>query len=134
MTKILSHAESGDSPTPIKPTYALPEPYALLLAKLEEVECYTHTVLQQYPRAERHLLCADIRISLAIIQRLSVVAWKRYHKKTTLQDLDVEVEILRTWIRKSLRLKYITPHRYEIWARQVNEVGRMVGGWIKAAA
>ena len=104
MPEILSHDLSGDSPTIIKPKYALPEPYALLLAKLEEVEGYTHTALQQYPRAERHLLCADIRNSLAIIQRLSVVSWKRYHKKTTLQDLDVEVEILRTWIRKSLRL------------------------------
>jgi hypothetical protein len=32
-----------------------------------------------------------------------------------------------------LRLKYITPRRYEIWVRHVNEIGRMVGGWLKAA-
>lgn len=134
MSSHLSHEAPGDSPAHKTTKYALPEPYAALLAKLEEVEGYTHTVLQQYPRSERHLLCADIRNSLAIIQRLSVVAWKRYHKKTTLQDLDVEVEILRMWIRKSLRLKYITPHRYETWARHVNEIGRMVGGWMKAAA
>lgn len=69
---------------------------------------------------------------MAAIQRLIVVAWKRYHKKTTLQDLDVEVEVLRGWLRKSVRLKYITARRYEIWARHVNEIGRMVGGWIKS--
>jgi len=106
----------------------------MLLAKIEEVENYTHTVLQQYPKIERHLLCHDIRASLAQIQRLAVVAWKRYHKKTTLQGLDVEVEILRIWIRKSVRLKYITPNRYQVWTQHVNEIGRMVGGWIKAAA
>jgi len=107
-------------------------PYAMLLAKIEEVETYTHTVLQQYPRIECYALCADIRSALASIQRLSVVAWKRYHKKTTLQDLDVEVEVLRMWIRKSLRLHYITPNRYEVWTRHVNEIGKMIGGWLRA--
>jgi len=127
----VSHARAGDSPP--SSGYAQPSPYATLLAKIEEVEAYTHTVLQQYPKIERYALCADIRAALANIQRLSIVAWKRYHKKTTLQDLDVEIEVLRMWIRKSLRLKYITPRRYEIWVRHVNEIGRMVGGWLKAA-
>ena len=31
---------------------------------------------------ERHLLCHDIRRTLADIQRLAVVAWKRYHELT----------------------------------------------------
>jgi DNA-binding protein H-NS len=105
----------------------------VLLAKLEELDAYTHTVLQQYPKAERHLLCHDIRQSMADIQRYAVVAWKRYHKKTTLQDMDVEVEVLRSRIRKSVFLKYITPHRYQVWTGHVNEIGKMVGGWIKAA-
>jgi hypothetical protein len=103
----VSHEVPGES-RGHKPRYAQPEPYAVLLAKIEEVENYTHTVLQQYPKMERHLLCHDIRASLAQIQRLAVVAWKRYHKKTTLQDLDVEVEILRIWIRKSVRLKKLS--------------------------
>lgn len=120
-----SQARAGDSPPTVLP-------YAELQAKLEELEVYTHTALRQYPKAERHLLCADIRASMAAIQRLVVVAWKRYHKKTTLQDLDVEIEVLRGWLRKSLRLQYITPRRYEVWARHVNDVGRMVGGWIKS--
>jgi hypothetical protein len=127
----VSHAGAGDSPP--SSGYAQPSPYATLLAKIEEVEAYTHTVLQQYPKIERYALCADIRAALANIQRLSIVAWKRYHKKTTLQDLDVEIEVLRMWIRKSLCLQYITPRRYEIWVRHVNEIGRMVGGWLKAA-
>lgn len=129
----------GDSPShstqkPTAKAYAKPEPYAALVAKIEEVEAYTHIVLQQFPRAERHLLCADIRRSIAEIQRFCIVAWKRYHKKTTLNDLDVEIEILRVLIRKSLLLKYITPARYRVWVDHIGAIGRMVGGWIKAAA
>lgn len=129
----------GESPShstqqPTAKSFAKPEPYAVLTAKIEEVEAYTHIVLQQFPRAERHLLCADIRRSIAAIQRFCIVAWKRYHKKTTLHDLDVEIELLRVLIRKALLLKYITPARYRVWVDHIGAIGRMVGGWIKAAA
>lgn len=96
MSSNRNHDQAGGSPPLKQKEYALPEPYAMLLAKIEEIEGYSHTVLQQFPKAERHLLCAEIRASLNTIQRLSVVAWKRYHKKTTLHDLDVEVEVLRS--------------------------------------
>lgn len=69
----MSHAQAGESPP-------VPAPYANLQSKLEELEAYTHTVLQQYPRAERHLLCADIRKSLAAIQRLTVVARANFRR------------------------------------------------------
>ena len=123
------YAPAGESP----PHAARdPSPYAILLAKLEEVDAYSQIALQQYPRVERYALCTDIRQTLTTIERLVIVAWKRYHKKTTLHDLDIELEVLRMLLRKSLRLKYITPHKYEIWSRQVNEIGRMVGGWIRS--
>lgn len=114
-----------------QPTSA--EPHAALLARIEDLEAYTHAALLQYPKLERHLLCAEIRNSLNVILRLTVTAWKRYHKKTTLQELDIEIEVLRKWLTKSLRLKYITAHRYETWLSIVNDIGRMVGGWIKSA-
>lgn len=122
-----SQVQTGERPS-------VPAPYLALQAKLEELEHYTDTVLLQFPKYERHLLSADIRRSVSMIQRLTIVAWKRYHKKTSLQDLDIEVEVLRGWLRKALRAGHIRPHRYEVWARHVNDVGRMVGGWIKSLA
>lgn len=124
----LCHDRAGGSP----PSTGDGGPYAVLLAKIEELDAYSQIALQQYPRIERYAMCADIRHSLATIERLVIVAWKRYFKQTTLQDLDVEIEVLRMWLRKSLRLRYVTPHRFETWARQVDEIGRMVGGWIKS--
>lgn len=108
------------------------DPHALLLARLEELDAYSHQALHQFPRIERHLLCADIRGALAQALRLTVTAWKRYHKKTTLAELDVEVEMLRVLVRKAHALRYISDHRYEVWSRHVDEIGRMVGGWIKS--
>ena len=40
---------------------AASDAYAALQTKLEELDAYTHNVLHQFPRLERHLLCADMR-------------------------------------------------------------------------
>ncbi|WP_417539570.1 diversity-generating retroelement protein Avd [Marinobacter sp.] len=128
MSGLLSHEGAGESPPSGAATH-----YAQLLARLEELEGYSHVALHQFPKLERHLLCAEIRQSLNRIQRLAITAWKRYHKQSTLKDLDIEIEVLRGWIRKSLRLQYINAHRYQVWSEHIGQIGRMVGGWLKAS-
>lgn len=105
--------------------------HLMLLTKLEELEAYTHTVVHQFPKMERHLLCADLRASTTQLLRLTVIAWKRKQKAAALFDLDVELEVCRGLIRKAHRLSYINTHRLDVWMRHVNEIGRIVGGWIK---
>jgi hypothetical protein len=101
-----------------------------ILAKLEELDAYSHQVLIQYPKHEKHVLAAEIRHTLAQLIKLTVRTAKKYYKKTTLQDLDIEVEYLRSLVRKSHRLKYINDHRYKVWSLHIDEIGRMVGGWM----
>ncbi|KXA71093.1 hypothetical protein AXA74_20270 [Bordetella hinzii LMG 13501] len=102
-----------------------------LLTKLEELDAYTHVVLRQFPKAERFLLCAEIRGAMNKILRLTIVAWKRRQKAGALFDLDVEVEILRGMVRKAHLVECITLRRRDVWMRHVDEIGRMVGAWIK---
>lgn len=107
------------------------EAHLSLMAKLEELDAYTHTVLHQFPKLERHLLCADMRAATNKLLRLTVVAWKRRQKSSALFDLDVEIEVFRGFIRKAHRMGYINTNRLEIWMRHTNEIGKMVGAWIK---
>ena len=62
---------------------------------------------------------------------LIIQARKKYYKKTTLQDADVRLEMLRMLNDLSYDLHYIDIKRYELIARQLNEIGRLLGGWIK---
>jgi hypothetical protein len=103
----------------------------VILTKMEELDAYSHNALIQFPKYEKFVLCAAVRQCLADIIKLVVRAGKRYHKKTTLQDLDIEIEYLRALIRKAHRLNYINMHRYHVWVGHVDEVGKMTGAWIK---
>ncbi len=50
------------------------EAHLALMTKLEELDAYTHTVLHQFPKLERHLLCAEMRTAMNKIMRLTVVS------------------------------------------------------------
>ena len=104
------------------------------MSKLEELDQYAHLSVAQFPKSERHVLAADIRRETNELIRLTVRCAKRYHKKTTLQDLDIELECLRCLVRKAHALGYCSAHRLEVWTKHIDEVGRMVGAWIKAAS
>ena len=81
---------------------------------MEELDAYSHKALVQFPKYEKFVLCAEIRQTLTAIIRLTVRTAKMYYKKTTLQDLDIEIEYLRSLIRKAHRLEYINTRKYEI--------------------
>ncbi|MBI3144880.1 MAG: diversity-generating retroelement protein Avd [Pseudogulbenkiania sp.] len=106
----------------------------LIRQKCEAMIEYGYIALRQFPKAERHVLSAEIRHTMLQVLRLIVICNKRYHKKTTLQDLDGELDLLRSQVRLAKSLGYLDFKKYEIWARLNDEIGRMVGGWIKAAA
>ena len=49
-------------------------------------------------------------------------------------EIDTELDVLRTFIRLAAdkETKYLPLRKYEIWSKQLNEIGKMLGGWIKA--
>lgn len=93
---------------------------------------YGHTAVRQFPKSERHVLGAEVRHSMWTLLRLVVVCNKRYHKKTTMQDLDAELDLLRCYIRVAMTLGYLDFRPYEHWAKLLDEIGRMIGGWMKS--
>lgn len=108
-------------------------PYQALIERIEELDAYSHQVMHQWPKIERHVLASEVRATLLRIRRICAIAWKRRQKSAALFDLDVEIEVLRHLVRKAWRLRYITAQRLEVWTRHIDEIGRMVGAWIKHA-
>ncbi|MCO4182693.1 diversity-generating retroelement protein Avd, partial [Proteus terrae] len=87
--------------------------------KCREMMMYGYQAIKQFPKHERHVLGAEIRLSMLQLQRLIITAFKRYHKKTTLTDLDIELAILKRRVRLAKDLRYIDIKRYEIWVGQL---------------
>ena len=106
----------------------------LIRQRVETMIEYGHCALRQFPKSERHVLCAEIRRSMWSLLRLVIVCNKRHHKKTTLQELDAELDLMRAQIRLAKQLGWLDFKKYEQWATLNDEIGRMIGGWIKSMA
>lgn len=100
--------------------------------KCREMMMYAYQALNQFPKQERHVLGAEIRLSMLRLQRLIITAFKRYHKKTTLTDLDIELQVLKRQVRLAKDLRFIDIKKYQVWAEKLVEIGKMIGGWIKS--
>jgi four helix bundle protein len=102
-----------------------------ILTKAYDMTKYGYQALQQFPKSEKYALAADIKKCMHNLIRLLITASKRYYKKTTLQDIDVEIMTLRHYVRLAHDLKFIPPKKYEVWSGLIVEIGKMLGGWLK---
>ncbi len=103
-----------------------------ILQKVFDMIKYGYGALAQFPKSEKFALAADIKHCLDLILERVIEASKKYYKKTTLQELDVEVTKLKAYLRLSQDLGFLPFKKYEIWSGMAVEIGRMVGGWIKS--
>ena len=67
----------------------------IILQKAFEMMEYGYTALAQYPKAEKFALVVDIKRCMHKILEKIKKKNKKYYKKTTLQELDVEIMKLK---------------------------------------
>lgn len=97
--------------------------------------------LNHFPKHEKYALCQEIRSAAYEVYSLLVECQKRYHNKTSLSRLDIRHEQLRMLINLAHELGYYeyvgkrpkeADRRYAAMSVLVNELGAMIGGWIKS--
>ncbi len=103
-----------------------------IIQKLYDMIKYGYNALAQYPKSEKFAIVADIKHCMHQVLERAIEAQKKYYKKTTLQDMDVELTKLKAFIRLSYDLGFIPHKKYEVWSKMAVEIGRMLGGWIKS--
>lgn len=97
--------------------------------------------LNHFPKHEKFALALQIRQAAYQVFGLIVECQKRYHKKTSLTELDIAHEKLRMQIFLAAELGYFdfkngkhapgsAIHRYMAISRLIDELGKMIGAWI----
>jgi four helix bundle protein len=105
----------------------------LIYEKTLDMIAYGTIALQQFPRYEKFVLAAKIRGQMYDVLALIVEVNKRQYRKTALTELDIAHETLRHLVELSYRqLEYIDRRKYLLWMEKIDEVGRLLGGWIKS--
>lgn len=100
--------------------------------------------LAHFPNCHKYSLTQAIRLAFVDVYNLVTEAQKRYHKKTTLTQLDIRHEQLRMLLNLANELGLFGfsagrkdtqapgEHRHLVILRMVDELGRMIGGWVNS--
>ena len=84
-----------------------------------------------FPRTHRFVLGERIgNLAVDVLERLLEAAYTR-SKDEPLRRANLDLEKLRHLMRSAYELKCISVGQYEFASKEIDDVGRMLGGWIK---
>ena len=103
-----------------------------LYEKINELSDWLFPIVERWPKHEKFVLCTQTKNCVHDMARLSVRAQKaRKDKLYWLHELDVQVQMLRHFLRHAHGRRYLSNRRLKLATERLEEIGRMVGGWIK---
>lgn len=105
----------------------------ILWQKLKDFTKYIWPIIDRYPKAEKFALCSQLKQCILKLGTLTIkFNKKRYNRKEVLNELDIELEILRWLLLLSNDLHYLSYKSYEVSSLKVAEIGRILGGLYKS--
>ena len=120
-------------------------PEASILHKCKEMILLLNIHLNHFPKHEKYGLSQQIRQCAYDVYGLLVECQKKYQNKTSLTKLDIRHEQLRMFINLAFEMGYYfykdnkrqhteseALRRYTAISVLVNELGAMIGGWIRS--
>ena len=99
---------------------------------LKDLLCRT----QKFPKAVRFTFTTRIDgLTLDVLEHIVAARWSAGRDKTAvLKAANLSIEKLRILLRITHDLEYLDHRGYEVVARNLDEAGRMIGGWLKQQA
>jgi 23S rRNA-intervening sequence protein len=93
-------------------------------------------VLKHYPRDQKFLIADRIQNLISDVLELFIEAYYTSGdaKKSKLLRANVQLEKLRYYIRLSYELGFFNSVKYGTIMEEIQEIGRMNGGWIKSVS
>ena len=103
--------------------------------KYLELIYYSNDIVRKYPKCENFSLVKEIKNSLYIGLRNLMYAIKSFQKQDKLNylnELDINLNLLKVQTRLSYKYRYITVQNYETWSTLITDICNMLGAWISS--
>lgn len=91
--------------------------------------------LQSFPRKDKYALGQKCEIAIVEVLEAIIVASNlpKQEKLPVLKEASMKLDIVRVFLRLAKDVKALENKKYQLLESQTEEVGRMLGGWIKSS-
>jgi hypothetical protein len=104
-----------------------------IFQKADDFANWLFPVLDRFPKTERLALVSQIKNLMYEILKTIIKTNKSASKRPGWYEVDVQLEMMRFFMRHARTRRYLSPRSYETAAKSVAEMGRIIGGLIKGA-
>lgn len=103
----------------------------VIIEKTHELLVWTLNHIDKFPRNHRYGAGLRLEQRITVVLELLLKAKYQRHRFPVLQDINLELEYLRFQFRAVKDIRCLSLDSYGSAARFVNEIGKLLGGWIK---
>lgn len=102
-----------------------------IFLKSFETTVWLLNLTKKFPKHQRFVLAKRIEDAALSFQDHIVFATKTRRAQAALHQADFHLERLRLYNRLAFHLRLIGPGQHEYLAKQLDEMGRLLGGWLR---
>lgn len=103
-----------------------------VLTKVQDLLAYLIPQLEKFPRSQKFVLGDRIQTKVMDVQELCLRAYYSKQKRDDLMEANLQLEVTRHLIRLAHHLRLMSVKAYGVVSEKIDEVGRMIGGWIRS--
>ena len=103
----------------------------IVITKTYDLILWSCSHTSRFPRQHRFVLGERLERTLYDLLETLIQAKYTRDRKSLLGDANLKLELLRFQVRLAKDLQCLRANSYEFASKQINEIGNMVGGWLK---
>ena len=100
----------------------------MIYQKYLDLIYYTNNLCIRYPKSEKLALASETKQSMYLGLRHLLYAYKEFNKRNKLNylnDLDVELNLQKVFVRLAYKYQYISKQNYETWCSKITDICNM---------
>jgi len=102
-----------------------------IFEKTYEIILWLYPTINKFPKSQKFVLGQQIENTILEILKGIIEANQERNKLPCLKKISLELDKLRILIRLAKDLRFINVRQYAFVVEKINEVGKMLGGWMK---
>ena len=104
----------------------------IVFQKLYDLILWMYPLINKFPKKQRFVLGQQLENTLLEILKGVIQANQERNKLETLKQVSIDLDKFRILYRLAKDLKFINIKRYQFGTGKVNEIGKILGGWIRS--
>lgn len=104
----------------------------IVITKTYDLILWACNHTSRFPRNHRFVLGERVERNLYDLLELLIQAKYRRQRQPLLADANLKLEVLRFQMRLAKDLQCLKPNSYGFAAKAIDEIGRLVGGWLRS--